>query len=340
MIPTDPHDGPPVGFVLGSATRPEQVLPLARAAEQGGFAELWCAEDYFFTGAISVAGAALAATDRDPVGTGIVSAVVRHPALLAMETATLARMFPGRFIPGIGAGHWVERVGIKPKSQLTALRECTVAVKRLLAGEKLTEQMRTLEFDRVRLAYPPAEVPPIYLGVMGPKMLRMAGEVADGTLSSVMAGPDYVRWARERIAEGQQAAGREHEHHRVTVLAMLSVDEDADRARAAVTPTLSKFLAAMPRSPLTDAYGISDELSALAEGGWESVAAGLRPEWLSELAVSGDPAMCAHQIDRLLAAGADSVVLFPHSADGAQDALEVVARDVLPRVTERAGVSR
>lgn len=337
MTTTVPSAGPPVGFVLGSATRPEQVLPLARAAEQGGFAELWCAEDYFFTGAISVAGAALAATERIPVGTGIVSAVVRHPALLAMETATLARMFPGRFVPGIGAGHWVERVGIKPKSQLTALRECTVAVKRLLGGEKLTEQMQTLQFDRVRLAYPPAEVPPIYLGVMGPKMLRMAGEVADGTLSSVMAGPEYVRWARTQIAEGQRAAGRESERHKVTVLVMFCVDDDADRARAAVTPSLAKFLAAMPRSPLTDAYGISDELAALAEGGWEAVAAGLRPEWLSELAVSGDPAMCARQIDRLLAAGADSVVLFPHTADGAQEALEVAAADVLPKVTGRAG---
>ena len=116
---------PPVGLVLGSALAPETLPGLSRLAEQLGYGELWFAEDYFFTGGISGAAAALAATERIPIGLGVVSAMVRHPALLAMEIATLDRMFPGRLRPGIGTGvpAWMRQMGVKPRSPLSALRE-------------------------------------------------------------------------------------------------------------------------------------------------------------------------------------------------------------------------
>src|ERR1700754_304966 len=120
----------PVGVVLGSALAPERLPRLAQLAAQGGFCELWFAEDYFFTGGISGAAAALAATDEIPIGLGVVSAMVRHPALLAMEIATIDRMFPGRLHPGIGTGvpAWMRQMGVKPRSPLSALRESVITV--------------------------------------------------------------------------------------------------------------------------------------------------------------------------------------------------------------------
>ena len=91
------QDGPPVGLVLGSALPPERCVEIAQRGERLGFAELWLAEDYFFTGGIAGATAVLGATKRIPVGLGIVSAMVRHPALLAMEVATMTRMHPAAF---------------------------------------------------------------------------------------------------------------------------------------------------------------------------------------------------------------------------------------------------
>jgi 5,10-methylenetetrahydromethanopterin reductase len=121
-----------VRLVLGGAAiPPEKIRETALLGEESGFSEIWLAEDYFFTGGISGTAAALTATTMIPVGTGIVSALVRHPALLAMEASTLSRMYPGRVRVGIGLGFpsWVAQMGLIPTSQLRALRECVANVR-------------------------------------------------------------------------------------------------------------------------------------------------------------------------------------------------------------------
>src|SRR4029077_15959985 len=99
-----------------------------------GFDDVWLGEDYLFPGGVACAAAALAATEQIPVGFGVVSAMVRNPAVLAMECSSLARMFPGAFRPGIGLGlpAWVQQMGLYPRSQLTAVRECVEALRELL----------------------------------------------------------------------------------------------------------------------------------------------------------------------------------------------------------------
>lgn len=115
-----------MGIQLGTLTPPQDVSRLAQLADTLGYNELWISEDSWFTGGISSATAALAATTRIPVGLGIVSAMTRHPALLAQEISTVAHMFPGQLWPGIGLGMplWLRQMGIYPRSQLDAVRQC------------------------------------------------------------------------------------------------------------------------------------------------------------------------------------------------------------------------
>lgn len=224
---------PPVGLVLGSALPPEDIPTVARRGEELGFGELWLAEDYFFTGGISGATAVLAQTTEVPVGLGIVSAMVRHPGVLAMEIATMARMYPGRVHPGIGLGvpAWIDQMGLTPPSQLGAMRECVGSVRRLLDGEELTEKGKSFEFKSVKLTHPvSSERVPLYMGVVGPRMLKVSGEIADGTVISVLAGTEYLRWARQQIDEGRTAAGRT-DPHRIVTFTFFSVDEDGDVAK-------------------------------------------------------------------------------------------------------------
>lgn len=326
-------DGPPVGLVLGSALAPEEIGETARLGERLGFSELWLAEDYFFTGGISGAAIALAATERLPVGLGIVSAMVRHPAVLAMEISTLSRAYPGRLLPGIGLGvpGWVEQMGLLPRSQLGAMRECVTSVRRLLAGEELTEAGASFAFDNVQLTYPAQEPPPVYMGVIGPKMLELSGEVADGTIGSVLASPQYVTWARERIAAGQAKAGRSGRHP-FAAFAMFLVDRDGEAAKREIRKTMAFYLAAMPGNAMTEAYGIKEAAIELTKSGPEAVERGMPDQWVEDLVIAGDPDECAEKIRRLLAAGADSVVLFPAGAEGTREMIELAAAAVLPKV--------
>src|SRR5207244_359850 len=77
----------------------------------------------------------------------------------------------------------------------------------------LTEQGEYFSFNQVKLTYPPSEPVPVFMGIIGPKMLHLSGEIADGTVGSVMAGTRYLTWAREQIASGQAAAGRSSAPH-------------------------------------------------------------------------------------------------------------------------------
>ena len=330
-------DRVPVGLVLGSALAPERLPAIARLAEELGYGELWFAEDYFFTGGISGAAAALAATERIPVGLGVVSAMVRHPALLAMEIATLDRMYADRVLPGVGSGvpAWMRQMGVKPRSPLTALRECVTSLRRLLDGQEVSLEGSYFHFDRVRLTHPPQTRIPVHMGVVGPKMMALSGEIADGNVLSVLSSPEYVRWARRRIEEGRDddVAGRK-DGHRITTFAFVSVGEDGAAAKRALRRPMAFYLAADGGNALTDAYGISDALDGMLAGGGgaEAVERQMPDEWIDDLAVCGQPDECADKIRRLLDAGSDSVVLFPLVGEDADDVVRTVAAEVLPRL--------
>ena len=326
-----------IGLVLGSAIAPSDLSSAARLAEQGGFDEIWLAEDYFFTGGISGASLVLSATERTTVGLGVVSAMVRHPALLAMEISTISAAYPGRLIAGLGLGvpGWIRQMGLHPRSPLAAMRESVTSVRRLLSGETLDEQGDVFDFHDVNLTYPEKGVPtPIHMGVTGPKMLRLSGEIADGTVLSVAAGHDYVRWARERIEEGRHLAGRS-DNHRMTVFAIYSVAGDPREARQAVRDPLA-FYKSLGTNALTDVYGISEQLRGLIDrGGHEAVRQGMPDQWIEDLTIAGSPEEVAAKIKGFYEIGADSVALFPMPSDQVDRMVQLTAEQVLPLLGTR-----
>ena len=322
-----------LGLVLGSEIPPEQLRPMAVAAERSGFGEVWLSEDYFFSGGVSAAAMALAATERIPVGLGVVSAMSRHPALLAMEIATHDRAFPGRLMPAVGLGvpGWLEQMGLRPPSPLRAVRDCLTIVDALLAGVQ-APSTDTFRADDVRLVHPPAGPISLQTGVSGPKMLQLSGELAHGTLLSVLTSPDYLAWAREQIDTGRARSADPERPHRITTFALCAVDENSSVATSAARKAVAFYLGAGGANAITDAYGISDDLRALlAEVGPDGLEARMPDRWVDDLAVAGDPDECCRKIQALLDAGSDHVALFPTPAENAQQTLAALAASVLPR---------
>jgi alkanesulfonate monooxygenase SsuD/methylene tetrahydromethanopterin reductase-like flavin-dependent oxidoreductase (luciferase family) len=170
----------------------------ARRCEAAGIERLLVVEDCFYTGSASLAGVALAVTESLKVTIGVMSAVARNPAITAMEVATLANLAPGRLIAGIGHGlpEWMAKIGARTPSPLTTLEETITVVRRLLTGEEVTFDGRSVHLDAVRLDQPPEVVPPVIAGVLQRKSLALAGRVADGVVLAYPT-PTYVDWALE-----------------------------------------------------------------------------------------------------------------------------------------------
>jgi alkanesulfonate monooxygenase SsuD/methylene tetrahydromethanopterin reductase-like flavin-dependent oxidoreductase (luciferase family) len=284
---------------LGATFRPqlppERLRSIAQAADEAGVEEIWLWEDCFLEGGIAAAAAALAWTRRVPVCVGILPAPLRNVALTAMETATIARMFPGRF--GLGIGHgvqdWMGQVGARPESPLTLLREYADALRGLLSGDEVTTVGRYVTLDAVRLDWPPLNAVPIWAAGEGPKTLRLTGEVADGTILTGGTNPDAVRHARTLIDEGRAASGRLG-HHRVVVYV-----------------------------PAAFGAGAEERLEVELRR-W-----GLDPA--DEVGVAGRAEQVADGVRRWVDAGADTVVLQPAGDDPDPEAfMHVVGSEVRP----------
>lgn len=265
-----------IGVMYDRAWAPEGLPEFARDVEALGADELWVVEDLGWGGGISASAIALAATSRMRVGLGIAPAPLRNPALLAMEFAVLARVYPGRFIAGIGHGvtDWMASVGAAPVSALALLEETTGAVRALLRGEQVQVRGREVRIDDLRLVHPPARVPPVVLGVVRPRSLELAGRAADGTVIAEGHDPADLEAALEHIRKGGAA-----QDHELIVFAYAAVADDREQAAEVLRPEIEGQAAWLNRGP--------DEL----------------------FTVSGTPAQAAARIAELEAAGATSVVL-------------------------------
>ncbi|MET7691280.1 LLM class flavin-dependent oxidoreductase [Streptomyces sp. NPDC005483] len=194
-----------VGVMLPLDLPVGEVLPYVRRAGELGFDQVWVVEDLGRRGGVAQAATVLASTTNLTVGIGIMPAGARNVAFAAMELATLAQLHPGRLIAGIGHGMpaWMRQVGSRPASPLTLIKEYARALRLLIAGKPGPENGRYVRCEGVVLTEIPDIVPPVILGVRGPRSQAVAGEVADGLLLAEPAAPGYspppcATWAPPR----------------------------------------------------------------------------------------------------------------------------------------------
>ena len=244
---------------------PESLREVARVAEESGLSELWLWEDCFWGGAMTIASALLAWTDRLPVAIGVLPVPLRNVALAAMETAALHRLFPGRVTVGVGHGvqDWMGQVGARADSPLTLLGEYLGALRGLLGGERLTVDGRYVKLADVALDWPPLTPPAVLAAAAGPRTIQLSAEFADGTILDSSGTADRVRRARLAIDEARAAAGRGGPHP--IVLYLLAV----------TGPDAARRLEAMGRAGTAavagDAHAVADAVRFWAAAGADKV---------------------------------------------------------------------
>ena len=338
---TDGSRGPVRFGVLFSGNFPlQRALSGSVLADQLGFDSCWYGEDYFYQGGIATATAVAERTKNVAIGLGILSPLARHPALTVMEVAALDHIADGRIILGYGAGvrYWMWQMNLDYSSPLSAMRESVSISRELFAGQTSNHEGRYYQLRNVKLGFEPLRSEmPIYLGVEGPKMLQLSGEVADGTVLSVLASPDYVRFSWDCVKAGCALGGRDPDQHKMVVYVIFSVDDDGAKARDAVRLAIAEYLGAGGRpTPLTSLAGVPEdlmyEMGRVYREEHRFPVELVSDEIVARVAVAGTPDECATGIRRLIEAGADEVVFFPMPSDRAEAIVERIARDLLPRL--------
>jgi 5,10-methylenetetrahydromethanopterin reductase len=334
--------GPSLGAVLLGERTAGHVVERARAAERAGLDSLWFIEDYFQTGAFAVAGAAAAVTTRLGLGLGVLNPYTRHPALLAMETATLADIAPGRVVLGLGTGvrRWVEdQMAIPAPRPLAALGECVDVVRRLWAGERVTHEGTAFSLRGIALEFKPAQAAlPIVLGVKGPRALALAGTVADGVVCSIMSSPAHVRRVRDTVAAARHRAGHAGPFP-VLAYVPVAIGRDPEAARRSVRPLLARYLAHLHgQSLLADAAVTAAETLAIREAraAGESGASRVTDAHVDAFALAGTPDQVRARLRDWRDAGLDTPIALPAGESDPVEQLGVIGRELGPWWRSRA----
>jgi coenzyme F420-dependent glucose-6-phosphate dehydrogenase len=208
---------------------PEELVRHAVIAERSGFDMVvvsehfhpWVDDDSASGFAFSTIGAMAASTETIEFATGVTTPLFRyHPAVVAQAAATLDRLSDGRFTLGVGTGENINEGPLgynfpQYAERNARMTESLEIMRRLLDGEKLTHKGEFYETDRAKLYSPPVGPVPILMAAGGPKSATLAGEKAQGVITSVKDPAETV----ERVIEPLQRAAAEAGHPHPTVLA-------------------------------------------------------------------------------------------------------------------------
>ena len=314
---------------------------LAALAERYGFEGVSVYADLGFQPALGPLLEVARATSRVRIGPAALNPYLLHPVEIAGQIALLDAASDGRAYLGLARGAWLETLGVADDRPLTRVRETVAVVRHLLAGREDGYQGELYRLPVGRLLNYPMRRPdvPVLIGSWGPRMLALAGEIADEVKIGGSANPDLVAEVRRRLAVGEGRAGRAEGTVGICFGAVTVVDEDGERARAHVRREAARYLPVV--APLDPTVAIRPaalmEMQRLVGAGRVDEAATLVPDdTLDRFAFAGSPGQIVAQAEGLFAAGVTRIEFgTPHglTEDGG---LRLLGERVLPALRTEA----
>jgi 5,10-methylenetetrahydromethanopterin reductase len=230
-----------MGIYLSTRPAPplEQIIEQARQLEERGLQRLWIGQLYDYD-ALSLASLLARETQRIALGTWVVPTYPRHPTALAQQALTAQAASGNRLMLGIGLSHEVvieKRLGLDFSRPVRHMREYLEVLMPLLRGDRVAydgECFRTQWSTRI----PGAKAPPVFVGALGPQMLRLSARLADGVAIWLGGAAFLERFALAHLREASDAAGRPVP--RIAVGLPIAVCRDRAAARAAAGRALAE----------------------------------------------------------------------------------------------------
>ncbi len=325
--------GVSVGY-WGLGLTPADQLEIAQTAESLGYDSIWTAEAYGSDAATVLAWLA-AGTSRIKLGSGIFQIPARSAAMTAMTAATIDNLSGGRMMLGLGtSGPQVSEGfhGVRFGKQLQRTREYVAVVRLALARQKIEFHGETLELPlpdgpgkALKLTIRPVqEQIPIFLAVLGPKNVALAGEIADGWLP-VFFSPEHTKELRGPLEEGAARVGRSLDGFRVCPSVNVMIGDDLESARNVMRPILALYVGGMGSreqnfyNRLVSSYGFEDVAQKVQElylAGQKTEAMFALPDELIDLlSIVGPPARAKDRIRAFRDAGVDTLIVWPVMPD-------------------------
>jgi 5,10-methylenetetrahydromethanopterin reductase len=292
----------------------ENLVALARQVEKAGFDYVWVCDHYHNRYVHSVLARLALATKEVKLGPGVTNPYLVHPAVTAAAIATLDEISEGRAVLGISSGDpfFLSTVGIETRRPLTAVREAIQIARELLAGKQIDFMGEAFVCRGARLRFKPIAEVPIYVGGRGPRMMELAGSLADGVLINAS---DYgdIRESIQHIRKGAKSAGRKLKDLDAVAYMGTSIDINVARARESARTVVAFVASSAPPSSL-ERHGInSDDVQKIRDrlrvGRIQDAAAAVNDRMIDAFSLSGKPAELARHVEGLRELGINQTVI-------------------------------
>ena len=328
---------PKLDLFLYQGIPPEEVVEVARLADENGFQNLWLIDSQNgYTDVWTSAALCAANTSRIRIGPGVTNPLTRHPEVTANAALSIHEMSGGRSILGLGSGDSaVHKLGWKPAT-VDAVRAC-------------------VELCRDRFEKSGADIP-IYVAADGPKMTAAAAKVADGIIAYFRtpshSGPvDVLRYQAERVRDAAEAANRDIKTLPIVLFYMTALSADRREALEDARGWVSRVVMTMigdtlewpPESAhleadarrVAEAYNYKEHLKSQVPHA-ELVTDAL----VEALAMAGKPEdvmpkfeACWEEAVRLEKSGVDvTLMITPPGGRGLKRSSELFVKEILPRL--------
>ena len=317
-----------IGAVLAAfpALPLADYLALARDVEARGYHTAWAGETAGGD-AITLMTLLASQTQRIGVASGVIPIQTRSPIILGMSAATLAHVAPGRISLGLGVSSRIiveQWHGVPFHAGLGQIREAVQIIRMTAAGERVNFEGKFYRLKNFKLTAPPPFPPPkIVLAALGPEMLELAGEIADGVLLNWIP-PEAVPASIAHLEAGARRAGRTLDGFEIAGFIRTTVTDQPETARAGLARDITGYAIVDVYASFFRSVGYADEMAkintAWKAGDRSGAVREVSPRVLDGLGVVGDEKFCRERFAEYARAGLTMPVVMPYVPEGVERA--------------------
>jgi len=325
----------------------EKATRLVRTWEDAGAANIAMTDNKLARDPYCVVALCGTQTRRTKLGVIAADPYTRHPALTASSIATVDEATNGRAFLWVSAGLGGHReLGVKRERPTLAVRECYEIIKQLLTGKELDYHGKILSFNKGRLSIPPRPNIPISIMSRSPKLLELAGEIADGVVLGGFSSKASIEYATKSFKVGLQKSRRDLKDVDVTTWVSFTVDKDRAAARTFILDGLTEKLWSGAKSFLYEAgIDIPEKINKLTsefEMSRDSIDECKKllienPEFTEELiehfTICGDPSDCIQKFESVAELGINRIFINPVAPNrDIEPIVDTFLKGIVPRI--------